>query len=343
MQSFIDALIPNREYFYFNVYDLYRLTNNSIRIDIIANYLSMVSRTSRFLSDLSNQFPYNVSDIGIRLSPLERYNIVKLDNTFIVPNIRYFACSINNIPRFELQELYPNNEFNETYGSIFELYIGEVLESFFNKNTIIPEIRYKKSKNYIDGPDFTIIDEQNNALYVIEVKSKSTRVNTRLSPTSMESLNDLRRGIDALEKLPGKIEDLYKGIGEYEVFKERIESIQRERIICILIISQGITLMPEVIETLISSIPNHFLRTFPYKYCIMDIENFEKALNIAVSGKKSIYDLLDEYHRLLKSEEPKSHMAEMFGGFNSEPKLPKLVYFRQHIKNIIEDKLKKSF
>ena len=77
-----------RDEFCFDIHDLLIKLSE---IKEAETFLSILSNTSKELSSLQGCPPYNIGQITYRLSPLERYPIIRLnDSRYIIPNIRYF-------------------------------------------------------------------------------------------------------------------------------------------------------------------------------------------------------------------------------------------------------------
>lgn len=292
---------------------------NIIDISKINNFLILQARTSKELSELQTKFPFNKGDIAYQLSPLQRYPIVKTDDQkYIVPNMRFYHTFTSNI-HFILQDLFPENSFNETFGSVFEFYIKDFLNDRLDNKIIIPETRYLKSKNNIDGPDVSIIDKKENSIILIEVKSKNLKLDSKISPISDELIHDLNRSFDALEKLPQKYEDLIWGFKEYSYWQKDINSIVRkdsDNVYTFVVINHGVYYLPEIINLYRMSDKEHFLNKFPFKYGIITIENFETLVELACSRKEKLTNLLKSYWFASKDLSPKAHSAEQFEGLS---------------------------
>ena len=230
--------------------------------------------------------------------------------------------------------MFPQNQFNDTFGSVFEFYVNDYVKSRLKNVTILEEKRYKKSKNYIDGPDLTVIDELNDSLVLIEIKSKNIRHEIKLSPISNLFISDLDRPFKALEKLPSKLSDLYFGYKEYSEWQNEINKITSDNTFLLVLIGQGIYFMPEIINMLRQQDSKHFLNNFPYKFGMMRIENFELALELVYEGKAKFYKLLTSYWESSIKEGNKEHSAEQFGGLYPDLKD---MYLNRYFEMIFDD------
>jgi hypothetical protein len=324
LAKIIDITTDSRKNLFFKSEELILPDKNIVDIDIINNFLKLVTKTSKELSVLENKEPYKKGELVYRLSPLQRFPLLKVDgNRYIVPNLRYFISSFTKNIHFILQDLYPENAFNETFGSIFEYYVNDFVQDRLDSVTIIPETRYSKSRNDIDGPDLSIIDKDNNSIILIEVKSKNLRLDTKLAPLSNELIKDLDRSFNALIKLPNKYDDLLFGFKEYNKWQKDINSIAQEdksNVYALSIINQGMLFLPEIINLIRKNEKKHFLNSYPFKFGIISIENFELAVELAHEKKKSFSKLLLSYCESAMKADLKEHSAEQFNGLTLESK-----------------------
>ena len=321
----------SRQSLFFNPHDLMFKDSSIIDTQKINGFLNLVSKTSKELSILQRIDPYNKGDIVYRLCPLQRYPLIKMnEERYIVPNIGYFISSFTRNIHFILQDLYPANEFNQTFGSVFEYYINDFVEDRLESLTVIPETKYLKSKNHNDGPDLCVIDKENTSIIMFEVKSKNLRLDTKLAPLSKDLLVDLDRSFKALKKLPDKYDDLLHGFSEYSEWQKEIDSIchkDKENVYAFSIINHGILLLPDLINYIRENEEEHFLNYYPFKFGILTVENFEKVIELAHEQKKSLPDLLHSYWESSISKEVKEHSTEQLNGLtvdNNETFLKKM-------------------
>ena len=314
--QFVEILSTKRNSFLFSPNELIIKDSNILDQKLIKKYLSVVSRSPKFLEKLQNASIYRKGSLSIRLSPLERYPILKFTNDqYVLPNMRYFDSSIENLIHFNMQERYPNNQFNTTFGGVFEKYVLKLINERINDVIVIPEISYKK-KEQIDGIDSIIIDNKNNSLITIEVKSKKISLDTRISPMS-ESLNyDMQRIYKALKKLPDKIEDIYAGLPEYKKWQININKVTKKNVICVVVLAGSLHFLPELINYMEHSEKNEILNNFQYKYCIMSIEDFELLVELVYHKKDTLTSLLTNYWKSSRTKSPKEYSAQLFGGHN---------------------------
>lgn len=305
-----------RDKFFMSTTSLILKDSDVINEDISKKYLLLVSKQVSELGKMYYLSPYRFGSLSLRLSPLERYPIIATkDKKYIVPNLRYFDTSIEGFIHYEMQDLYPDNQFNETFGSIFEKYVSKLVFERSRDCTIIPEISYKK-KEQVEGPDLSIISPTQNYLVVVEIKSKKFSLKSRISPVSSFLEQDLQRIYSALGKLPDKIDDLYCELPEYAQWQSVINNIPRKNIICVIVVSGSLFFLAEVINTLRLEDSNHFLNNYPYKYVIISINNFEFAMELSYHKKSNLFSLLSNYWETSREPSPKNASSELFGGLS---------------------------
>jgi hypothetical protein len=76
------------------------------------------------------------------------------------------------------------NVFKQAYGSVFQEYIGVLLNKHFRSWDVIPEIRYLKEKSHVDTVDWIL--RRNDKVVLIEVKQSSVFLDTKTTG-SLES------------------------------------------------------------------------------------------------------------------------------------------------------------
>ena len=62
-----------------------------------------------------------------------------------------------------------------------------------------------------------------------------------------------------------------------------------------MIVGESVFGMAEDIQLLLEKDPAHFLHTFKHPYSIMDLDTFERAVEVTASSDMSLYGLLLEY------------------------------------------------
>jgi hypothetical protein len=89
-------------------------------IENVHKYLDLLSKTTLELRQmLRSETTFTIGSVPDRLSPLERYPIVRLtENRYIIPNLRHFDTAATDVIHFVLQDLYPDNTYNQLRGHI---------------------------------------------------------------------------------------------------------------------------------------------------------------------------------------------------------------------------------
>ena len=310
-ESVVESIDLIREIFIFSSEELVNAFNFINKNEMTA-FFKLISRSITDLRELNKEPQYQKGHISERLSPLERFPVIRLyGDKYLIPNFRYFDIACTELLRFALQDLYENNEYNEIMGSIQERYISELISSQLSKIEIIPEKKYKKSGSHYMGPDLTLIEGNN--LIAIESKAKHITLDTRLAFHSKYLIDDLSNSFQALQKLDNeKIPDILGIENVYTTWKIKIEKTKSNIPISVIIIGEGVISMQEIINSYLRSNPEYFLNNLKYPYCIIDIVHFNNAVEIAKSIKLSLYNLLNEYWKSGKETKPKSSSAEEF-------------------------------
>lgn len=325
----------------FTAHDLVVANSSIFTLDNVLAYLRLVARSTRHMRDMIKNMPvYSEGYIPDRLSPLERFPIVELsDDRYIIPNLRYFDMSLTETLHFILQDLYPNNQYNQLNGYIQEIYLQNLIKDRLPNLVVINETTYYKSKKKLDGPDLTIVDPVNKTLITLESKSKRMRVSSRVAPATEALIEDLQRALDAFEKLPAKVSDLYANLAEYKSHQTMLDSTKENIPIGLVIVGEGVYFMPELLNDYLKRNPAHPLNTYPFPYCLIHVEAFERAVEISESTQASLYDLLHEYAQVTKSSGIKDNSAESFEGRHAG----KRNQFVKKFVGMLFDEIKASF
>jgi hypothetical protein len=279
----------------------------------LTRFLELFARTTRQLRELRQaDLVYRSGDIARRLSPLERYPVVRLSNTeIVIPNVRYLCRSFTDIIHFSLlEERVP--DYDLVRGRLQELYLHVLLETRLSGITIIPERSYRRGKQQVKGADLTLIED--DRLILIESKAKRMRVETRLGMLPEELLKDLGGAVDAIGKSEEKIAELCGGIPEYSDAQEMIDRTKNRPPITVVVLGEEITMMGEVINEFMKSYPDYPLAETKGLFCILGIDAFERAVEVAATTGKRLGDLLEEYIAEAAVNRPETPRVDEFGG-----------------------------
>lgn len=283
---------------------------DSTKID---NYLKLTSIRIKELRELNDLEPFQNGHISQRLTPLERFPIIKADfPVYFIPNFRFANVAFTELLRFALQDLYKNNAFNEMLGSCQELLVYEMLDQLSPNIQIIKEREYTKNKTHYKGPDLTILDR--DRLIVIESKAKNVNLNSRLNHYSEYLLKDLTDVINALIKAENhKIKDIINDKVTYGDINQNLSDLSQHPPILVGLIGEGVVTMQEHITKLKEKFPNNRINKIKLPHIFIDLYHFFKAIEICKANDLSLYDILYEYWEVGNNLSGKSDSADMFG------------------------------
>lgn len=279
----------------------------------VSKYLSLLARTSCDLQTQISRLPeYNVGDLPDRLNPLERYPIIKIhEDGFFVPNARFCYDGISNLLHFILQDYFlkdsNDNKYHQQMGYIQEIFLKNLISEKLQSISLIPEISYMKGKNRVDGPDFTLLENETNRLIAIESKFKHVRNLARVAPLPKTLHEELSNIVSVIKKIDTKVLDMYFGFPEYGIFQEKINKTKENLPIYVVIIGEGIEFLSEIffrgdLDTSITSMKNSI--------CLMDVEAFEELVDYSTQEQIPLSELLDEYSKTSRSNDLQNPGAE---------------------------------
>lgn len=283
------------------------------------SYLNLTCKTIQELRDLNEEKFYKNGHISNRLTPFERFPIIKLEKPcYIIPNLRFFEISITELIRFALQESFQNNQFHEVMGSVQELLITDLLSQLVDENLIlIPERSYKKNKLEYKGPDLTVIDKGRPIL--IESKAKQLLLNTRLNPDGKPLSDNLKTVVEAIVELDNnKFDDLYSESVYNDIKPNLIDQKDCEPIF-VGIVAEGVITMQEQVMKIKNNNNDHPLNSVEYPHVFLDIYHLYKVIEICKTNSLSLYDCLYTYWESGNNLDPKKYSADSFEGLRYNP------------------------
>ena len=305
---------------YFELYEVLGFSKEWLKQNLdfiesekIDNFLKLTSRRFKEIRQLNELDPFQSGHISQRLTPLERYPIVKADfPVYFISNFRFANLGFTELLRFALQDLFDNNAFNEMLGSSQELLIGELTDQMADSKKIVEERTYTKNKTEYRGPDFIILDK--GRLIIIESKSKHIKLDSRLNHYSSHLLDDLSSTIDALlEAQKNKIPDIINNTEVYGDINQNLANFDQHPPLLVGLIGEGVVTMQEHITKLKEKNPNHKINTLQFPHVFIDLFHFYKAIEICKTNDHSLYNLLKEYWEVGNNLSAKSDSADMFG------------------------------
>ncbi len=298
IRNIIDNIKPITNLFVFRVdreVAPHPILNNSNFI----SFLNIIAKSTKDLQQIiAKEKAFRIGNISEQVSALERFPVVKLnENEFVIPDIPIYLESFPLVLHFTLQDYFPqpSNNYNNQMGYLQEFYLEDLFKNSLNKLPLIPETTYKIGKDKWEGPDFTIQDK-NKRLILIESKSKRFSAKTRVLIEKQDLEYDLERVFKALKKLPQKHNHMYENLIEYSTHQHIFDISKNIPPLFVVLVSGGLEFLPQIINSYIQSNPEHFLnKEFKSPYCIIDIQDFEYAVEVASQTNNLLSDLLENY------------------------------------------------
>lgn len=313
-------LLESTSFFVSSALVMEELESNSLTK--VNAFLATIARETRRLRELTRQAPYDSGFLSYRLSPLERYPIVRLQDgatsSFVVPSFPYLDRLITELPHYVLQDTADTrSRYHETRGVVQELYLAELLESQFPHLKRMHERRYDQPGGNWKGPDITLFDHESRRLILIE--SKAARIQARsTSDTALEPvLYDLRDAISALRRLYDKWRHFYQRLPEYQDVQDELDKYSEMQPVAVIVIGEGVEFLAEKVELASQAGMVDSLRDMPFPYCFMDIETVERSIQVAAASEDGFAHILDEFWRTIRSgagEINPDRTADQFGG-----------------------------
>lgn len=339
IKDVIDNIKPLYDNFSFGT-DLKGSTHPFFNENIFIAFWRIASKSTAELQQLiSKEKAFRIGNLSEQISALERFPIVKLNNSrYVIPDIPLYMVAFPNLLHFTLQEYFPppSNQYNNQMGYLQEFYLEDLFKHSIGKLPLIPETKYKISTDEVKGPDF-ILQDINNRLILIESKSKRFSAQTRVYIDDSDLENDMNRIFKALKKLPEKYEHLYRNLPEYSSYHEIIGSSNKIKPLYVVLVSGGLEFMPQIVATFIENTPNHFLnKDFPHAFCIIDIRDFEYAVEIASQTDNLLSEILEKYWTSAKSYFSSPANFNLYDIQIDNEKSFAIKYFREMQKNFEE-------
>lgn len=281
-----------------------------------AKFLRLFSATTDELRrDAAERPEFQVGSISNRLSPLERYPIVRLGerngfHELVIPNTAFFLKSFSAVIDYTLLAEF-RDEYSQARGALLELYVRCLVEDRLPHLVVIPEIPYGTEVRR--GPDLTLIDRDLGRIILVEIKGRRISLGNRIDMTEEGLRKNLEDVHDALLKLPRKLADLYDGLAEYRDYQEAIDSTRGSTPIFVAIISEGVYSLGELVREMGNQAGDP-LYEFPYPYCVVALDIFERAVETARRRSEPLAKLLFGHWQLSLRREYQNAGPDSFGG-----------------------------
>ena len=284
----------------------------------IAAFLRLAARSTEELRELLSRDEYQLGHPGKCLSPLERFPAVRIDGPpgeparYIVPNIRHFTRSFAGIVDFTLQEAL-GRDYEAARGALLHLYLRQLLEDRLPEAVVVPETRYDRARGGKDSPDLALIEPKAGRIVGIEVKGRGINLATRLTVGDEELKENLRDAYDALQKLPAKIADLRSGRPEFAKWREAIAATGETPPVLVVVVRTGLHFLSPLIREQVALDANHPVAKLEHPYCVLSVDEFEQAVEVARVTGRSLTELLEQHHRRSRERDPGAPPPEWFG------------------------------
>lgn len=282
-------------------------------------FLNLAARSAGELRSMLRLAEYQLGHHSKRLSPLERYPIVRVDPpgewgapTFVVPNYRHLLESFPSIVDFTLADSL-GTDYQAARGALLHLYLRQLVEDRLPDIVIVPETKYDQARGAKDSPDLTLIDLRSGRLIAVEVKGRRINLATRISVSSEDLRNNLTDAFAALGRLAAKVTDLYSPRPEFSSWRAAIDQTRNAPPILVVVVREGLQFLSQFVSEEVKQDPLHPLRRVHDPYCLLSSGDFERAVEIARSSKQSLGHLLAEHNRRSGERDYQSSPAEWFG------------------------------
>ena len=281
-------------------------------------FMRLAARSADELRAMRSRQEFTVGHVGKRLSPLERFPVVLLDDPegsesrYIVPNYRHFAKSFNGLIDFTLHEAL-GSDYEGARGALFHLYLRQLIEDRLPQVVIIPETRYDQAKGGKDSPDLTLIDPNARRIILVEVKGRRINLATRLLMGDVELADNLGDAFQALRKLPVKVLDLRAGHPEFEQWSTVLATCADSPPVLVVVIREGLHLLSGLLREQVRLDPQHPLHGLDSPWCLLSADAFERAVEVAHRTGRPLAELLEEHYDRSGSLAPEAPEPDSFG------------------------------
>jgi hypothetical protein len=261
---------------------------------------------------------FKIGHEGKRLSPIERFPIVRLDNSaggeprYVVPNHRHLAKSFIGVVDFTLREAL-TSDYEHARGALFHLYLRQLIEDRLPQTTVIPETRYAKAGGGEDSPDLTLIDQNAKRIVAVEVKGRRINLSTRIALGDKEMKENLGDAFKALRNLPGKVVEMRAGRPEFKPWQADIAATGDSPPVLVAVLREGLYQYSHLLREWATSDPEHPLHGLAGPYCLLSADDFEKAVEVARLKGRSLAELLNEHYEISGSRDYAAPAADTFG------------------------------
>jgi hypothetical protein len=275
-------------------------------------FLLLFSRTPAQLRGLLGDaaYPFQIGHPACRMLPIDRYPIVALpDDNYVIPSITTFRKSFPHVMDYSLLDIYNRRGlagvYNQVRGAAMELYISELITARLPHCTLIPETAYQTPLGVSRSPDLCIFDPSDASLVVVEAKARRLSPEAAAITTNRDLDENHRPSIQALVKLPKKIEDLYRE-PEFGRWLPELKLVAKDRTVLVSVVSGAVFFHDEIEQLRAYRDPHHPLRGLDQAFCFLDLPIFERAVEIACEYRLSLAQLFREHFEDARAAEVKA-------------------------------------
>lgn len=282
----------------------------------VSHFLSYFSKTFQYICGLNHSHPHNIGYVSSQYHPLERYPIVRTGDQLLIPNLRMFENAITDSLIYNLSEFVGGDSVRMTLGKVQEYVIYMAVEESNLGLITIPELKYTLNGAEAKGPDLTIID--GNTVIMIESKATMIWLETRVNNEFQEFADNLKSIMEAVETLQNvKLEKVLDCEGEYAGYPQ-LKSIKGENVILVGVVNGEYHSLHEIAVSAAKSVGTYPSSGFKNPYCLMSLQTFIMAIEVAKQSRSSLSAVLLNYHKVAENNDPKTHPSDAFEGFELE-------------------------
>lgn len=282
-------------------------------------FFALASRSVQELRDVFQQEDFKKGTADIRLSPLNRFPIVRIDDPeasgprFVVPNVRILNRAFDYLIDFALRDRI-GSTYDHARGALLHLYLRQLIETQLPGLVVIPETSYDSSTGRRESADLTLIDFIAHRIIGIEIKGRSINLSTRVMLETELITRNLEDVFSALSRLPRKIADLRSNESGFAQWKDEIETSREFPSILVGVLREGLPLaLPELLREHANLDTTHPLNSIEETHCILSADVFERAVELARLSGRPLGELLDNHYRQSSARDFASHNADAFG------------------------------
>jgi len=305
--------------------------------EAITAFLDCWSAQTQVLRSLLASPAYSAGSGSWCLSPLERYPVVRLDRLsqasvqrFLVPNLRFYLRSMPGVLDYALQESL-GDEYNQFRGAVYEEYVTGMLREEYPHSLAIPERSYTPRKSEAKGPDVVFVEEAGEPLILLEVKARRVGAKTRSDMDDQSLDANLQDAYAALRRLPGKADDLFAGLDEYEEVRLLASKTTRASTLCVCVLPDTPFAVNELTHYRVAH-GDLDLGDIDLPFCLMSVATLEKAIACAKSRQSSLAAVLMRFIERARNLDMQGPLAEFFG----EPTEPRgALYGESFLKHVV--------